>query len=70
MLPNGGLYARIGDGLRHFPVSARWSSSLVMGRFPDLFDMSRSDTQIESLAIAFRNILHMRLVIFYGLIMI
>ena len=57
MLPyGGGGYARIGDGLRHFPVAARWSSSLVMGVSPYLLDMSRSDIQIEHVA-AVRSLL-------------
>ncbi len=57
MLPSGGGYARIGDGLRHFPVSARWSSSLVMGVSEHLFNMSLNDEQIEASTINARNLL-------------
>ena len=58
MLPGFGGYARIGDGLRHFPVAARWSSSLVMRVSPYLLDMSRSDIQIEALeALGVRSLL-------------
>ena len=57
LVPYGGGYASIGDGLRHFPVSARWSSSAVVGAYPNFFDMSRSDREIERQAAVVRRLL-------------
>ncbi len=54
-MPSRGVgYALIGDGLRLFPVSARWSSSGMVGAYPDFFDMSRGDRELRIDAFSFR----------------
>ncbi|MCY4573079.1 MAG: Ig-like domain-containing protein [Gemmatimonadetes bacterium] len=57
MPSTGGGYASIGDGLRYFPVSARWSSSVMVRAFPDFFDMSGGDRKLRVEAFKFGNIL-------------
>ena len=57
MPSTSGGYASIGDGLRYFPVSARWSSSVMVRARPDFFDMSGSDRKLRGRALGFGSIL-------------
>ena len=57
MLSAGGGYALIGDGLRHLPVSARWSSSLFIPTHKEVFNMGLADGLRESIEAAVRFVL-------------
>ena len=52
-----GGYAALGDGLRYFPVSARWSPRVMVKTSPEFFDMSASDRILKRSAGIFAHTL-------------